>query len=110
MSAKETKDEKLGALNDKKNWFPYLILIRKAFNCLSSTFSRIETDALDFKDEIETILSLQSLNNLILKVPSSLENIRSLFEFLLLDSFKKLHCAATKANVENDKPEILAPL
>ena len=85
-------------------------MIRKAFGCLYSVFTRLETDAPDLKDEIETILSLKSFKNLIQKVPSSLESIRCLFEFLLLDSFKKLPSAVAKANVENDKREILVPL
>ena len=70
----------------KTKWWPVLIQIRRLFVCIESVLSHIESRAIDFTASLETVLDLASLKDLVARVPNSCERVRSLFEFLLLDS------------------------
>ena len=89
--------------DEKMVWFPTLATIRRVFLSLDSMCAQVEKNSLAYKEKIETVLSLQSLKDLVALVPSSCERVRNLFQFLLLDSLKHFNNAIKTAKIGEDQ-------
>ena len=84
---------------EKKTQGVYLLEIRKVFQILDPIFEKAKQNS----EKLKEILNLESLKSTVENLPKRSRELRSLFEYLLIELVMKLKEAADKADIPNDK-------